>query len=140
MRGVRGHGLAIAVLVLTSCGGGSSSNPNAVDVRLVDFRLHTTVASAQSGSITLRLDNVGPSTHELNVDRTDLREDQLPLRANGLSVAENSPLLTRIGSVEILEAGDKKNLTLDLPPGHYVLYCNLEGHYLGRMYATLDVH
>ena len=41
---------------------------------------------------------------------------------------------------EILEAGDKKNLTLNLPPGHYVLYCNLEGHYLGSMHATLDVH
>jgi uncharacterized cupredoxin-like copper-binding protein len=44
-----------------------------------------------------------------------------------------------MGSIEVVEAGDKATLKLNLPPGHYVLYCNLEGHYLGNMYATLEV-
>ncbi len=105
-----------------------------------DFKLHVAVTQAKSGEVTLHLDNDGPSTHEVNVDRTDLKPDQLPLRADGLAVDEASSLLKRMGSVEILEAGDKKNLTLDLPPGHYVLYCNLEGHYLGSMHAELDVN
>ena len=105
-----------------------------------DFKLHLTTTTAATGPITLHLDNLGPSTHEFNVDRTDLPAEKLPLRADGLSVAENSPLLTRISSIEIVEAGDSANLRVNLPPGHYVLYCNLEGHYLGKMYATLDVH
>ncbi len=104
-----------------------------------DFKLHLAVTEVQSGNITLHLENDGPSTHEFNVDRTDLADSDLPLRADGLSVDEKSPQLTRLGSIEILEAGDKANLTVDLQPGHYVLYCNLEGHYLGKMYATLDV-
>ena len=34
----------------------------------------------------------------------------------------------------------RQTLVLHLAPGHYVLYCNLEGHYLGGMYAALTVH
>ena len=139
-RGPGGSCLAIVACLLTACGGGTSNPAGAIQVRLEDFKLHLAVAAAQSGAVTLHLVNDGPSTHEFNVDRTDLAPDQLPLRADGLSVDEASPLLKRMGSVEILEAGDKKNLTLNLPPGHYVLYCNLEGHYLGSMHATLDVH
>ncbi len=139
-RGPGGSCLAIVALLLTACGGGTSNPAGALQVRLEDFKLHLAVATAQSGEVTLHLENDGPSTHEFNVDRTDLAPDQLPLRADGLSVDEASPLLKRMGSVEILEAGDKKNITLNLPPGHYVLYCNLEGHYLGSMHATLDVH
>ena len=30
-------------------------------------------------------------------------------------------------------------LGLGLTPGNYVLYCNLEGHYLGGMHASLAV-
>ncbi len=130
---------AVACL-LACCGGGTPNPPGAIQVRLEDFKLHLAVTAAKSGDVTLHLENDGPSTHEFNVDRTDLAPDQLPLRADGLSVDEASPLLKRMGSVEILEAGDKKNLTLTLPPGHYVLYCNLEGHYLGSMHATLDVN
>ena len=32
-----------------------------------------------------------------------------------------------------------EDLTLDLKPGRYVLWCNLEGHYLGGMHETFDV-
>ena len=126
---------------VTCCGGtGSPNDPAAIQVKLEDFLLHVSTATSSSGPITLHLENDGPSTHEFNVDRTDLDADQLPLRTDGLSVAEDSPLLTRIKAVEILEAGDSTNMELDLSPGHYVLYCNLEGHYLGKMYATFDVH
>lgn len=108
-------------------------------MKLEDFKVHLAAGTAQPGDIIMHLVNDGPSTHELNVDRTDLLADELPLRSDGLSVDENSPLLTRIGSVEVIPAGDTADLRLDLPSGHYVVYCNLEGHYLGRMYADLDV-
>ena len=132
--------MAIAVCVLTCCGSSSASSGEGIDVKLEDFLVHVGATTATSGEITLHLHNVGPSTHEINVDRTELAEGDLPLREDGLSVDEKSPQLTRIDSIEILEAGDRKNLQLDLPPGHYVLYCNLEGHYLGKMHATLDVN
>ena len=132
--------MAIAVCLLTCCGSSSASSGEGIDVKLEDFLVHLGAATATAGEITLHLHNVGPSTHEINVDRTDLAEDKLPIKADGLAVDEKSPDLTRIDSIEILEAGDRKDLDLNLPPGHYVLYCNLEGHYLGKMHATLVVN
>jgi uncharacterized cupredoxin-like copper-binding protein len=129
----------VIALILTCCDSGPSNVPGAIDVKLEDFKLHVSTTTAATGDVTLHLHNTGPSTHEINVDRTDLAAADLPLREDGLSVAEDSPMLKRIGSVEILEAGDTTNLKLNLRPGHYVLYCNLEGHYLGNMYETLDV-
>jgi uncharacterized cupredoxin-like copper-binding protein len=125
---------------MACCGGESTASPGAIQVNLQDFVLHISATTASTGLVKMHLENDGPSTHEFNVDRTDDAADNLPLRTDGLSVEEDSPTLKRMGSVEILEAGDKKNFQLALPPGHYVLYCNLEGHYLGHMYATLEVH
>jgi uncharacterized cupredoxin-like copper-binding protein len=131
--------VAVALCLVASCGGGPANARGALVVRLEDFKVHLATGEAQPGAVIMHLINDGPSTHELNVDRTDLPADQLPLRADGLSVAEDSPLLTRMGSIEVLQAGDTAELDLELPPGHYVVYCNLEGHYLGRMYADLVV-
>jgi uncharacterized cupredoxin-like copper-binding protein len=131
---------AVAVSLLAGCGGDSSTSRETIEVKLEDFLLHVSATTAAPGELTMHLENDGPSTHEINVDRTDLPADALPLRTDGLSVEEDSPQLTRIDSVEILEAGDRKNFKVKLPPGHYVLYCNLEGHYLGKMYATLVVN
>ena len=137
-------GLWIGAVWLTSslvaCGGQTTAAPGELTVKLEDFRLHLTTDAAASGIVKMLLNNDGPSTHEFNVDRTDLPADDLPLRTDGLSVEEKDPRLTRIGSVEVLEAGDRVHFKIKLVPGHYVLYCNLEGHYLGKMYATLDVH
>jgi len=30
-------------------------------------------------------------------------------------------------------------VTVNLPPGHYVVMCNIEGHYKAGMYADFDV-
>jgi uncharacterized cupredoxin-like copper-binding protein len=139
MRGGGGLTCVLAACLL-GCGSSTPNPPGAIQISLEDFKVHMAVTTAQSGNITFHVRNDGPSTHEINVDRTDIAADKLPLRADGLSVAEDSPDLKRIGSIEIIEAGDVKNLTLNLPPGHYVLYCNLEGHYLGQMHASIDVH
>jgi uncharacterized cupredoxin-like copper-binding protein len=81
----------------------------------------------------------GPSTHEFNVVRTDLPADRLPLRPDGLTVDEDSPLIHFIGGIDELDIGDNGMLRVRLLPGRYVLFCNLEGHYLGGMHVLLDV-
>jgi uncharacterized cupredoxin-like copper-binding protein len=141
MRGVGGLACALAAcLLLGGCRNDTPNPPGAIQVGLADFKVSMTITTANAGDITFHMRNDGPSTHEINIDRTDLAAGDLPLRADGLSVAEDSPSLKRIGSIEIIEAGEVKNLKVNLPPGHYVLYCNLEGHYLGQMHATIDVH
>ena len=38
-----------------------------------------------------------------------------------------------------LKAGASKTITLSLPAGHYVRFCNLPAHYKSGQYATFTV-
>jgi uncharacterized cupredoxin-like copper-binding protein len=92
-----------------------------------------------SGTVSFRILNQGPTTHQLIVVRTDLDPDKLPLQRDGLTVNEDAPGIDLLDEVGGLDIDDRQTLVLELAPGHYVLYCNLEGHYLGGMHASLTV-
>jgi uncharacterized cupredoxin-like copper-binding protein len=108
-------------------------------VLLDDFSVHRTTGTAASGLVGFQLSNNGPSTHELIVVRTDRASAQLPLERDGLTVNEEGPGVDFLDEAEGLDIGDRRTLTLDLAPGHYVLFCNMEGHYLGGMHAAFTV-
>jgi Sulfocyanin (SoxE) domain len=110
-----------------------------VSVLLDDFHVHRTTATAASGMVRFQLVNNGPSTHEFIVVRTDRAPAHLPLQRDGLTVDEEGPGVDHVDEAEGLDLGDRRTLTLDLGPGHYVLFCNMEGHYLGGMYAAFTV-
>jgi hypothetical protein len=142
-RAVRiGAALSAAALVALA-GGCGSSKPSArgtvVHIGIRDFAVATSRSTVPSGAVTFDVDNAGPSTHEFHVVRTDLPGDALPLRPDGLSVNDESAQLHSVGEVEEVRLDGHARLTLDLPPGHYVAYCNLEGHYLGGTYTQFDV-
>ena len=62
-----------------------------------------------------------------------------PLQGDGLTVNEEAPGIDLLDEVEGLDIDDRQTLALDLAPGNYVFYCNLEGHYLGGMHAAFTV-
>jgi len=141
----RGAAARLLASVLLVAGGAACTRGSAaVHGRIVaiherDFKLSAGTDTVPAGLVTFRVHNTGPSTHELNLVRTDAMPDDLPLRPNGLTVDENSHALHLIDSVDDVRMGATKDLTVDLEPGHYVLYCNLEGHYLGGMYVEIEV-
>jgi uncharacterized cupredoxin-like copper-binding protein len=110
-----------------------------VNVRLEDFRVRMDTAAVSAGTVSFRLLGQGPTTHEFIVVRTDRPPDKLPLQRDGLTVDDEAKGIDAVDDVGGLDIDDRETLTLDLTPGHYVLYCNLEGHYLGGMYAALTV-
>jgi uncharacterized cupredoxin-like copper-binding protein len=110
-----------------------------VEVTVKDFRIDTAGASVRSGLVAFDVHNRGPSTHEFVVMRTELGDGGLPLQADGLTVDEDSTALRLVGEDDDIDLGDTRSLVLRLPPGHYVLFCNLEGHYLGGMHASIEV-
>jgi uncharacterized cupredoxin-like copper-binding protein len=112
---------------------------NRLDVTIRDFKVKVSRRTVRTGRVLIHVDNQGPSTHEMNLDRTDLASGSLPLKPDGLTVDEANPALHRIDSIEQLDLAASGDLTVRLRPGHYVLYCNLEGHYLGGMRASFDV-
>jgi uncharacterized cupredoxin-like copper-binding protein len=111
-----------------------------VNVLLDDFRVRTDAAVVPAGTVSLRILNHGPTSHEFIVVRTDRDPDKLPLQRDGLTVNEEAPGIELLDEAGGLDIDDRQTMVLRLAPGHYVLYCNLEGHYLGGMHAALTVH
>jgi len=110
-----------------------------VNVRLEDFKVQPDVAVVPAGTVSFRILNQGPTTHQVIVVRTDRAPDKLPLQRDGLTVNEEAPGIELVDEVGGLDIDDRQTLVLDLAAGNYVMYCNLEGHYLGGMHATLTV-
>ena len=111
-----------------------------VNVRLKDFEVRQDAAVVPAGTVSFRILNQGPTTHEFIVVRTDRAPDELPLQGDGLTVDEDDEDVELLDEAEGLDIDDRQTLVLDLAAGNYVMYCNLEGHYLGGMYAALTVH
>jgi uncharacterized cupredoxin-like copper-binding protein len=110
-----------------------------VDVLLEDFKVRQDAAVVPAGAVSFRILNQGPTSHELIVIRTDRAPGKLPLQRDGLTVDEEAPGIDLLDEVEGLDINDRQTLVLDLAAGSYVLYCNLEGHYLGGMHAAFSV-
>lgn len=133
---------AISLMMASSaCSGGPSPSRSGADfpVTLKDFRIGLASHTLAAGTIDFDIRNPGPSTHEFLIVRTDLSSSRLPLGPDGLTVDEESPGLHLVEEDSELDIGANRVLQVDLSPGHYVLYCNLEGHYLGGMHTSLVV-
>lgn len=134
--------LALAVLVVasaTGCGGDRPVPTADVVANLEDFEIHLTSKEVGAGQVVIGMRNEGPTVHELVVARTDLPSDELPLGPDGLSVAEEAPHFRVLGEDESIQLDEQDVLALQLEAGHYVLFCNFQGHYLGGMHADLEV-
>lgn len=136
--------LALALLLAIGLAGCSTSSSSAatgsrIDVTMHDFGIKVSRHSVPAGTVVLHVTNDGPSTHEINVDRTRYSSGEIPLQRDGLTAAEDAKGLRRIDSIEQVNLHRTADLTVELKPGRYVLWCNLEGHYLGGMHETFNV-
>ena len=110
-----------------------------VNVVLEDFKVGLDAAVVPAGTVRFQIRGQGPTRHELIVVRTDIAPGKLPLQDDGLTVDEEADGVELVDEAGGLDIDDRQTLDLRLAPGHYVMYCNLEGHYLGGMYAALTV-
>ncbi len=137
--------LAAVAFVTGAC---SSGGPQTVSVELNEWTIDADPASVDAGEVTFEVDNAGADPHELVVARTDLEPDALPTDDDG-AVPEDE--IDLVDEVEELEGGDQGELTVDLEPGSYVLFCNLveeeeedgetviEAHYSEGMHRAFEV-
>ena len=125
------------LLLLPAC----SSRPPEHDgpllhVRIKDFKVLSPL-SVEEGLVTLSVWNAGPSTHEFVVVQSDRSANELPIGADGIRVDEDA--VAPVEELEEIGAKTRGILSLSLAPGSYVFFCNLEGHYLAGMRASLEV-
>jgi uncharacterized cupredoxin-like copper-binding protein len=135
---------ALALVVACGGGSGSSARPSAaasggagttITAQEKEFSIALGQATAPSGSVTFNVTHAGTVVHEFVVVDTDTGAAQLP-QASG-EVDESA--LTVVDEVEDLQPGTTETLQVDLDPGHYVVICNIPGHYAGGMHADLTV-
>jgi uncharacterized cupredoxin-like copper-binding protein len=101
-----------------------------------DFRI-SAPKSVATGDLSLTVANKGPDDHELIVVRTT--KGRLPLRSDGLTVDEAKLKPVTQPGLEPGAPDSVRTLRLHLPPGRYVFFCNMAGHYMAGMHATLVV-
>jgi uncharacterized cupredoxin-like copper-binding protein len=134
--------LLVAALGLLSsaCSRSSPTLPpsaHSVTATLRDFRISASATTVRSGIVVFHVHNDAPVTHEFVLVRTDDPATNLPLGIDGLSVDEDA--VQSVGEISEVAAGEITTLSVHLTPGHYVVFCNLEGHYLGGMRAGIEV-
>ncbi len=129
---------AAAVPLLVSGSGHASTLRNERILRVTERDFHISAPKQLArGDVDLSVHNDGPDTHELIVVRANGKP--LPLRRDGLTVNEAALKSRTVASFEGSGAGGGRSEQVHLPPGTYVLFCNMAGHYLGGMHTTLVV-
>jgi len=126
------------VLLLAGCG---ASTPRVtgtvVHINESDFHIAASASAVPAGHVTLRIHNHGPDEHELIV--APERPGGLPLRADGFTVNEEQIQNSEPGSINPQQPDHSELLNVVLKPGRYVLFCNMEGHYMAGMHRILVV-
>ena len=118
-----------AVAVATNSDAASKSST----VTLSEFKVSPSPKSVSHGKVTFNVKNKGDMEHELVVIKTSKSASKLPVSGNRASDKGS------VGEVEDIAGGKSKKLTLNLKAGHYVLICNIPGHYKGGMRSDFTV-
>ena len=136
----RGARLALAVGVVVAAAGpvalpaspaGTTASASTVSVSLSEWKLVPARLAIRAGRVTFVVRNAGTMDHELLVLRSDRHHHSL--RVTRAKAVETG----RLGRTTLIPKGATRRLTLQMPPGRYVLLCNLLGHYQAGQYAAL---
>jgi hypothetical protein len=127
----------VGALGLAACGG---SPADKVGVGERDFSISLASASIAPGSVDFRVDNTGPSGHELLIFKTDLADGSLPLDGDGRVNEDHGAGITKVfDSGSDTPAGKVRTMHAKLTPGRYVVICNVGNHYRLGMHTALTV-
>jgi uncharacterized cupredoxin-like copper-binding protein len=130
----------LALPLLVACSGGTSVVPSEVSATLKTFSLTLSSNTAKAGDVTFHVKNEATDlSHEFVVVRTELAANLLPLDANGNVDEGAADKLHKVDELEEIKTGKGGDLKVNLAPGHYVLMCNIAGHYKQGMHIDLTV-
>lgn len=143
-------GLALVAIggLLMSCSSnsGSSGGVSTANATEKEWQITLDNANFKAGNITIKVTNDGDKEHEFVIRKTDLKADSLPTNSDG-EVVEDDSRLSEVGDpseIESVPAGSSdKSITLNLQPGHYVIFCNIHDqdllHYQKGMHVDFTV-
>ena len=129
--------LCVLVLVASSCSGAAESVPADVQltVTLKDYTVTLSAPTVKASTVKIGVQNNGSMAHQFDLIKTDLAADKLPI--DGASgTAKTDGLVKQVLNIGV---GKVAVVSADLAAGHYVIICNVAGHYQLGMRADLTV-
>jgi uncharacterized cupredoxin-like copper-binding protein len=132
--------VTVAVVVgSASAGSARTAADSEIDITMGkpgEYRLVAKPGTAKAGEVALVVRNKGKITHEFILLRTNTKAAKLKPRAEEPDkVVEPGFLL----ELEDVEPKDRVTVVTNMKKGHYVLLCNIEGHYADGMRADLTL-
>jgi uncharacterized cupredoxin-like copper-binding protein len=97
----------------TAAGGGSGGS---VAISETEYKLTPSDPTAKAGKVTFDVSNDGGTVHDLEIEGNGVEEETEPIGA-----------------------GSSAKLSVDLKPGTYEIYCNIDSHRQQGMEGTLTV-
>jgi uncharacterized cupredoxin-like copper-binding protein len=110
----------------------AATPPHDLNVSLKEFKVLPNSTTAAGGKVTFHVRNAGTVKHEFVVIKTDRPAGAL--LKNGRADETGN-----IGEIPGLQPGQSKTLSLKMKPGHYVLLCNMPGHYMAGQHIDFTV-
>jgi len=129
-------GICLLVLV-TSCSQAPEALPADVNV-IVDMKEYTitlNTPTAKAGVVKFGIRNIGTMVHDFDLIKTDLAPDKLPIDLASAKAKTDGLVKQMINIAQ----GRVTTLEAQLEAGHYVIICNVAGHYQLGMRAELTV-
>ncbi len=122
-------------LALAACSSGS----NSIDVTLTeDYQIVLSGNSASAGDVTFNITNTASELeHEFVIVKSDLSPSSFPTDDEGDVPETEVDIVTE---QEAIGPGQNATLVANLDAGHYVLMCNLPGHFAQGMHVEFTVN
>ena len=129
-------GVAVAAIGTASAGSARSADAEiAVTMgKPKEYSLTAKPTSGKGGEVALAVRNRGKIVHEFILLRTPSKPPKVKPRSEEPAKVVEPGFLAEL---EDVEPGDRVTLVMPLKKGHYVLLCNIEGHYAGGMRADV---
>lgn len=111
-----------------------------IEVKVIetDTAIELSPSTVPAGVIKFVAYNQGQLPHEMEIIKTDLPLDQMPIKDNRLDRKKVGDKIDEI-EAEDLPSGATSTLLTNLQPGRYLIECNIPGHFQAGMKAELLV-
>lgn len=103
-----------------------------------EMEIQLSPVTVPAGLVEFIVSNQGQLPHEMEIIKTDLPFDQLPLKGDRLDTKKAGQEIAEIEEDE-LTSGVISSLRINLTPGKYLIECNLPGHFQAGMKAQFIV-
>ena len=131
--------LVLLVALFTSVSCSQAMEPLPADVNVIvdlkEYSITLNVATIKAGVVKFGIRNNGTMVHDFDLIKTDLAPDKLPIDGSAAKAKDDGLVKQMIN----IAAGRVTMLSADLAAGHYVIICNVAGHYQLGMRAELKV-